>query len=154
MIIEGVPQFSSPNLRDNREKRSNALPEGHALNSICRGNDMAVVALQMQRTQGTNQGHNHLTTLRKAIWEIENSINISHFFSRGPSCCSKTKGQSNKARRYAMSILRHVNLLIVSKTFKIYPTLTTPPPPLLKIISKIIFRGLIVSSVVIRNNPL
>ena len=29
-----------------------------------------------------------------------------------------------------------------------------PPPPLLKIISKIIFRGLIVSSVVIRNNPL
>ena len=28
-----------------------------------------------------------------------------------------------------MSILRHVNLLIVSKTFKIYPTLTTPPSP-------------------------
>jgi hypothetical protein len=51
MIIEGVPQFSSPNLRDNREKRSNALPEGHTLNSISANDDMAAEIKQNKRTK-------------------------------------------------------------------------------------------------------
>ena len=50
--------------------------------------------------------------------------------------------------------IANISFLHTQTIHRHLPYLNYPPLPPLKIISKIIFRGLIVSSVVIRNNPL